>query len=92
MKASLVITNDVRQVILSPENETEKKILSAIKGTEKADVDIHVGSFWDGSMYGHSYKSSRLQACQGGWTREYSDADSVILVIKDAEKVDEVLE
>lgn len=83
MKASLVITDDIKQVVLTPETKTDKTILEAIKGK---DISIHVGSFWDGSMYGERYKSSTLQECQGGWVREFESKDSVILVIKDTKR------
>ena len=93
MKAALVITEDVRQIVLTPENEIETKILSVMKGTEKQQMDLFVGSFYDATNYQYApYKSSVLQECEGGWIREYSSKDSLIIVVKDAAKVDSALE
>lgn len=86
MKTAMVITGDTQQVILSPENEIDKQVIEAIRGKEGGKaMSLHVGSFWNEDRYGsryYSYKSSILQACQGGWLREYADAKSLIIVLK----------
>ena len=87
MKSAIVITDQCKQVVLTPENETDKAVLSAFKVKDKDKIQIYVGSFYDTdtSPYYATYKSSHLQRCEGGWVREYRDSDSVIIVVDNIE-------
>lgn len=85
MKTALVITGETQQVILSPENDVDKQVITAMKGKEglNGSIELKIGSFWEDCNYGnfHTYKSSVLQRCQGGWIREFASADSLIIIL-----------
>jgi hypothetical protein len=81
MKTTLLIQDNIQQVVFTPENEHEKQLLLLIN---KADVEttIKVGSF---------------SSCQGGWVRYYEpayynphkeDITSLMLVLKPKENKD----
>jgi len=53
MKTAIYIQDGVQQVVLSPENDFEKKALDIFHQGEK-DFEIYRGSFYE---------------CQGGWIR-----------------------
>lgn len=76
MKMTIVFKDNRRQIVITPENDNEKEIVDLFE-TKTYDVAylkkdqrpvpamVHRGSFYD---------------CQGGWTREGSDDNSLIIV------------
>ena len=65
----------VGQLVLTPENETEKRILDAIyQDVDRVTIGepIAKASIYRGSFY----------ACAGGWVRESADRDSLIVRIE----------
>ena len=65
MKIALYIEDGREQIVLTPQGDTEKKILAKLhEGSRK--LSIHQGSFY---------------ACQGGWTRQGPDDVSTIIVL-----------
>ena len=69
MKLAVYIEGDYKQIILTPENDEEKNILSVFE--EKAD-EIRTATITTGSFY----------HCQGGWVREGSSKESVMLILR----------
>ena len=65
MRVALYIEGRREQIILTPEDDTETRILQKLKSA-KRNMSIHEGSFY---------------ACQGGWTRQGSDKNSTIIVL-----------
>lgn len=83
MKFAFVLTDGLEQFVLTPETDTEKKLVAAL--TEKSadrEMSIHRGGFYE---------------CRGGWFRErrryreiYSgsnleDDDSAIICLRPAQ-------
>jgi hypothetical protein len=65
MKTSIWVENGLTQLVLTPENEWEKSVINAVE--EAGDkVSIMRGGFYE---------------CRGGWTRQSTTNDSLILVI-----------
>lgn len=65
MKTAIYIEDGITQLVLTPESEFERKVVSSVtKGEQKCH--IHTGSFYE---------------CQGGWVRQGSDDSSLILVV-----------
>lgn len=71
MKIVLVITQEINQIVLTPETKEEKAIFK-IFGTEK-QIQVFRGGY-------------TLEKCIGGWLREYDDRDSVILCVDKKER------
>jgi hypothetical protein len=63
MKTSIYIEDGLTQLVLTPETDFEKGVIGKIEKGEQK-VNIYTGSF---------YK------CQGGWTRQGTETDSLIL-------------
>lgn len=53
MKVALYIEEGREQIVLTPENDTEKMVLAKLEDSSRT-IEIKHGSFY---------------ACQGGWTR-----------------------
>lgn len=83
MKFAFVLTDDLEQFVLTPETETEKKLIAAL--TEKSadrEMSIHRGGFYE---------------CRGGWfrarrryreiygTANLEDDDSAIICLRPAQ-------
>lgn len=80
MKIAYVIMDGLEQFVLTPENETEQKLIAVLSGKQDRDLSIHRGGFYE---------------CQGGWfrqRRQYStysygdlkDDDSAIICLRPA--------
>ncbi|WP_057465795.1 hypothetical protein [Pseudovibrio sp. POLY-S9] len=65
MKAALFMSEGRTQVVLTPETDLESFALSKIEKGE-SKTKVRRGSFY---------------ACQGGWTRQGADENSLILVV-----------
>jgi hypothetical protein len=68
MKIALYIEDGSEQVVLTPEDEAERKLLDLV-GKETRHAKIYRGSFY---------------RCQGGYVRQGSDDQSAIIVLRDA--------
>lgn len=66
MKIAIYIEDSLEQIVLTPQSETEKGILGKLHDGSR-ELKILKGSFY---------------ACQGGWTRQYSDDDSTMIVLR----------
>jgi hypothetical protein len=81
MQTTLVVQNNVNQVVLTPENEHERNILKLIE-SKKVETTLKVGNF---------------NECKGGWIKYYplhmggmfnddSDKfDSLMIVLREKE-------
>lgn len=67
MKTAFYIAEGRTQVVLTPENDWEKRVVDAI-AKRPADLTILRGSFYE---------------CQGGWTRNASDHDESLIMVLD---------
>jgi len=80
MKTAIIMSGDIQQVMLTPENEMEKKALGLISAAEKISVDIKEGTLFDTpppSAYGYT-----VAKCQGGYLRAYTCPISLMLVLQ----------
>lgn len=69
MKIALYIEDGLEQIVLTPESETERSILGKLH-SDARELSVKRGCFY---------------ACHGGWTRQGSDDDSSILVLRKRE-------
>ena len=85
MKAALVIADNIKQVMLTPENDAEKQILGLFRiHSQVLEVDFKIGNFY-GRHTPPSAHGYRVTQCEGGWLRAYEDADSLMIVIRPKE-------
>ncbi len=65
MKVAIYIEDGRTQLVLTPETDFEKGVVSKVEKQEQK-VTCHTGSFYN---------------CVGGWTRQGSDDESLIIVM-----------
>ena len=77
MKISIVISDGVKQVMMTPESDHEKEALKWINPTDKMEIAQHWGQY-DSEPSHFSYNTSK---CQGGYLRRFAEEDSLMFVI-----------
>jgi len=81
MKCAIVIADGVKQVMFTPENESEKQALKMITDDDEITVETKTGAFYSG-FNDHQLKGYNVALSQGGYLRAYEDSDSLMLVLK----------
>lgn len=70
MRIALYAEEGRQQLVLTPESSTEKTLVGLLgHDTQTLKVQAYRGGFY---------------ACQGGWTREGAERDSLIIVMEPA--------
>lgn len=79
MKISIVIVEGAKQIMLTPETDHEKQALKFINPEDEIKVVAKWGSFTN------EYEHAQLQVgkCEGKYLRAFSEADSLMFLIKD---------
>ena len=79
MKTAVIFADNVKQIVFTPENKSEKYALSLI--TEEDDIELLIenGSF--GEERFHPF-TANVSMCVGGYLRIFKDRDSKILVLR----------
>lgn len=83
MRISLVITNEAKQVMLTPETKYEEEALSYIGPGDRLETVVKKGSFYDRDKYRHA--ELEISECRGGYLRAFSSENSLMFVIKNKE-------
>jgi hypothetical protein len=85
MKTAVIFSDEIKQVIFTPENDNEKFALSLITPKDDIELLITEGSF--ASEYQKPFTAS-ISQCRGGYLRIYNDTESKILVLKPKKDAD----
>lgn len=82
MKISLIITNDAKQVMMTPETDQEREALKWISPNDTLEVVAKMGTLFDNET-GHA----NYQICenQAGYYRIFETAESLMFVIRKKE-------
>lgn len=80
MKTAIIISNGIKQIMLTPENDSEKQALKMITPQDDITLETHTGTLYDRSP--ESAKGYTVSQCRGGYLRAYEDTDSLMLVLK----------
>lgn len=85
MKTALIIADGIKQIMLTPESDSERQALKLI--TENDDITVE---FKEGTFYSNYTPKSALgytvQKCQGDYLRAYENEDSLMLVLTPKKK------
>lgn len=85
MKTAVVTAEGITQVMLTPENEHEKKVLETLGEHDKTiSVDFKKGSFYDQELPPSAF-GFRVEESRGGFLRAYTDSESLMIVVRDSE-------
>lgn len=89
MKCALIISEGIKQIMLSPETPSEKATLALLTPEEHISVEIKPGTLYDSRTIPEVARGYVIQECSGGYLRAYEQVESVMLVLR-AKKKDEV--
>lgn len=82
MKTAILITDKVKQIMFTPENEAEKEALRYISPDDDIHTVIKKGTFYDkDEVFGVN-----IYECQGGYYRAENNQDSVMFVLTPKKK------
>lgn len=77
MKTAILITEGVKQIMFTPENEAEKEALRYISPDDDIHTVIKKGTFSDKpEIFG-----ADVYECRGGYYRAQEQSDSVMFVL-----------
>ena len=80
MKCAVIIADKIKQIMLTPENDSERMALNFITSDDEITLDVE----W-GTLYNDTPPSARgytVSECKGGWLRAYEQKDALMLVLK----------
>jgi hypothetical protein len=77
MKVAIIISEGVKQIMFTPENESETMALKMISPSDNIDLAVKQGSFHSDDMAA----GYQVSMCQGGYLRAWTHPDSVMLVL-----------
>ena len=83
MKVAIIIADKIKQIMFTPENESEKMALKMITPQDDISVEPKTGTLYDNRP--ECAKGYTVQESKGGSLRAYEDADSLMLVLKPKE-------
>ena len=78
MKTAILIADGVKQIMFTPENDTEKEALKLITPDDDLHCVIKEGSF---SSSNKEVFGANVYLCQGGYYRAEEREDSVMIVL-----------
>ena len=77
MKTAILIADNVKQIMFTPETDAEKKALAMILPDEEIHTVIKKGQFADmDEVFGVD-----ITECRGGYYRAYENRESVMFVL-----------
>lgn len=86
MKTAIIISDGIKQIMFTPENESEKQALKMITSDDDISIEIK-----EGTLYDNSPKCARgyiVQKCKADYLRAYEDEKSLMLILTPKKKND----
>ena len=77
MKCAIVLTDGIKQIMLTPENDSEKSALKMITCDDDITIETKWGTFYDSRPLGYE-----INECMGGYLRRFRSDDSLMLVLR----------
>jgi hypothetical protein len=87
MKISVLLVEDAKQIMLTPENEHEKSALKMIAPGDAIEAVTKWGTFMDREP---SHLGYEVGMSQGGVYRAYADENSLMFIVSKKKEVDEL--
>jgi deoxycytidine triphosphate deaminase len=86
MKTAIILTDNVKQIVFTPENDSEKQALAMITPDDDIDLLVKSGSLYDGNNRKEKPFTASVNLCKSDYLRIFDDSDSRILVLRPKEK------
>lgn len=83
MKVSVLLIENAKQIMLTPENDHERSALKLIAPGDKIEAEVKWGTLFDKEPTLRGYEISQ---CRGGYYRAYENDDSLMFVITKEDK------
>ena len=77
MKCAIVLTDGIKQIMLTPENDSEKQALRMITRDDDITIETAWGMFYDSRPLGYD-----VSECGGGYLRGFRSDESLMLVLR----------
>lgn len=84
MKVAIIIADGIKQIMFTPENESEKQALLMITPQDNITVEAKQGTLYDKSP--ECAKGYTVQKCKNGHLRAFEDEDSLMLILTPKER------
>lgn len=82
MKCAIILYQDIKQIVLTPENPREREALKYITPSDKIEMKVREGRFRESNyLPDGQYGAWSVGYCQAGYLREWEDSESVMLVL-----------
>lgn len=86
MKTAIILSDGIKQIVFTPENEQEKQALQMFSVDDNIEMAIKAGTFGDKRFKPFT---ASINMCQGGFLRVFDDAHSIIFVLSPKNKSDD---
>lgn len=80
MKTAIIFSDNTKQIILTPESESEKTAIGMITENDNIEIALKNGSIYSCGNQEEIFTAS-LKQSRGGYLRVYNDDNSIILVL-----------
>lgn len=77
MKISVLLIENAKQIMITPENDHEKTALKMIAPGDKIEAVTKWGQFTDGEQHA----GLEVNKCQGGYYRGYQSSESLMFIV-----------
>lgn len=85
MKTAIIIADGIKQIMFTPENDSEKQALKMITPQDDITLETHTGTFYNSSP--ESAKGYTVSECKGGYLRAFEDKNSLMIVLRPKKEV-----
>lgn len=83
MKTTIIFHENIKQIIFTPENDTEKQALKMISPDDNIELAVRRGSFMSKETVPQGFE---VDKCRGGYLRAWNSNDSIMLVLTPKQK------
>lgn len=90
MKTAIIIANGIKQIMFTPENDTEKQALAMITLDDNITVESKRGTFYNNAP--KSAAGYTVEKCQGGYLRAFDSEESLMFVLTPKNKTQDKTE
>ena len=86
MKTAIIIADGLKQIMLTPENESEKMALKMITPDDNISLEVKTGTLYDGYSTPKCARGYIVQKCRGDYLRAFDNEESLMLVLTPKDK------
>lgn len=85
MKTAIIFADGIKQIMFTPENDSEKQALQLITPDDNIYLALKHGSFFGSGLTDMPFHA-HIAKCQGEYLRAFTDEESIMLVFSPKSK------